>query len=169
MKKKTVVFQQKEIDHQTGAINKETKVYRVDREPEYVKLYIKDICSLLNLKKNAHEVLYQCLQYLDYEGDITLLAYKRKKIANAIGVTDQTVKNQLTLLCNSGVLLKRSNMVYAVNPNLFARGDWVNINKMRDDFQLLISYTKNKRIIKGKSVDKQPDFKSEDSMLKNIN
>ena len=80
-----------------------TKVSQLPREPEFVKLYVKDICAINNLKKNAYQVLLQCLNHMTYDGHITLLKYHREIIANAIGVTDQTVKNQLCSLVEKNI------------------------------------------------------------------
>lgn len=162
MKKKKILQISKEIDHTTQEIKRESKIYSVEREPDFVKLYVQDLCNINNLKKNAYQVLLQALYYLDYEGHITLMAYHRQKIAKAIGLTDQTVKNQLTLLCQKKILKRKSNMIYAVNPDLFAKGDWANINKMRDEFKLTIEYKSNRRIMKGKSVPRKVNLKAVD-------
>lgn len=129
-----------------------TKVSQLPREPEFVKLYVKDICAINNLKKNAYQVLLQCLNHMTYDGHITLLKYHREIIANAIGVTDQTVKNQLCSLVEKNIFKRKSNMVYVANPNLFGRGYWDDISKQIEEYSLIIEYKNDIRILKGKST-----------------
>lgn len=146
------ILQIQETIDQYNQKTRKVKISQLPREPEFVKLYIKDICAINDLKKNAYQVLLQCLYHMAYDGHITLLKYHREKIANAIGVTDQTVKNQLCLLTQKKILKRKSNMVYVANPDLFGRGYWDDIIKQREEYRLIVEYKNDTRTLKGRST-----------------
>ena len=145
---------QTHVDYNTGEIKEteQTNVIRLPREPAYVKMYIEDLSKILDLSHCSRTLVYALLRQMNYEGIITLNASARQRIADYLKITEQTVRNKLTELCKKGVLKRLNRGEYEMNPHLFAKGDWVDIHKRREKFQLTIEYDGDKRTIKAKTI-----------------
>ncbi len=148
------------VDYETGVVNEEerTKVVRLPQEPPYVKMYIDDLAAVLNLPIGVRGVLYALVQRIDYDGIITLGSTSKKKIAERLTLTIGTFDNYLTKLVKTGVLKRIGRGEFEVNPYLFARGDWAEIRRRRDNFgktfRMTITYSPGgKRKIEGKTCE----------------
>jgi hypothetical protein len=54
-----------------------------------------------------------------------------------------------------GILTSPSTHNYIFNPNLFAKGKWSDISRLRDNFKLTIDYNnKGERALKGRDMEK---------------
>ena len=106
-----------------------------------------DLFYLTQIPKSQQDVLYQLLQYVDYENNIILSARLRKKIADDLQIKPQTLSNKIHQLARNGLIKVFGRNDYAVNPNLFGRGDWKDILQRRidSDFELKIEYKKNQQ------------------------
>ncbi len=94
------------VDHETGAIEKETKeqVVRVDAEPPYIKMYIDDLCAVVNAPNSLKDVLLLALRKLDYDGYLSLSTRYRKQICTQLDITDGTLRNRVSALVKRGFL-----------------------------------------------------------------
>ncbi|HGO6848059.1 TPA: hypothetical protein ACK80Q_003100, partial [Legionella pneumophila] len=90
---------------------------------------------------------------MDYEGIITLTKSSRERLAEQVGVKETAVRNQITKLCQKGILRRVGTGEFEANPNLFARGDWSDIYKRRRDFKLVITYEDDSRTLKSSIVE----------------
>jgi len=144
-----------EVDYETGEVTKQShsKVINLPQEPPYVKMYIDDVGKLLDVPPGPRTVLYQLVRKLDYDGFISLTPAARERIADACQIGVATMSNYLTSLCKTGILRHVGRGEYEMNPNLFARGDWKDIAKRRQAFELSISYREDgTRVLKGRAV-----------------
>ena len=141
-------------DFQTGEVKskEENKIITLPREPPYVKLYIEDLGKILGLTQGCKNLVYCLLNSMGYDGVITIAKGTRERFAEQIGVQERVVKNQITKLCKTNVIKRIGTGEYEMNPNYFAKGDWIDIRKRQNDFEMKIKYTKNGREITGKSV-----------------
>lgn len=143
------------VDHETGEVTRSehSKVINLPQEPPYVKMYIDDLGRLLDVPAGPRTVLYQLVRRLDYDGFISLTPAARKRIAEACEIGVPTMSNYLTSLVQSKILKHVGRGEYEMNPHLFAKGDWKDISKRRQDFELSISYSADgKRVVNGKAV-----------------
>lgn len=141
-------------DIRTGEVVKkeETKVLTLPKEPPYVKMYIEDIGSVLGLTDGCKNLLYCLATSMPYDGIITVVKSTRERFSKITGVQENVIKNQLTALCKSGAVKRLGRSEYEINPNYFAKGDWPEIRKRQNDFEMRITYTKNGRKITGKAI-----------------
>jgi Firmicute plasmid replication protein (RepL). len=144
----------KEINFSTGEIKTEeiTNVVKIPKEPPYVKMYIDDLAKILELTSGCRSLLYFLIKKMDYEGIITLTKSSRDRLAEQIGVKETAVRNQITQLCQKGILRRIGTGEFEANPNLFARGDWSDIHKRRKCFKLTINYENEKRTLNGSAI-----------------
>lgn len=133
---------ERNVDMETGEVKSETstKVTRLPSEPPYVKLYLEDLGRLLDLPGGPQDLLFMLIRKIDYEGMITLSAGSRRRIADRLGISDQTFRNRLRALTRSGVLLRREHNEYEANPLYFARGDWRDIYERRKAITMTVTY-----------------------------
>lgn len=90
---------------------------------------------------------------MDYENMITLTSRSKKEIAERVGIKMQTFDNYLRKLVDAEIFKRIGRGEYKVNPNLFARGDWTDISRQRDEWMLTITYKANgTRQIEGKTI-----------------
>jgi predicted HTH transcriptional regulator len=141
----------KEIDFTTGEIKTEefTNVVKIPKEPPYVKMYIDDLAKILELTSGCRSLLYFLIKKMDYEGIITLTKSSRDRLAEQVGVKETAIRNQITQLCQKGILRRIGTGEFEANPNLFARGDWSDIHKRRKSFKFTITYENEARILNG--------------------
>ena len=161
-RKERVVYSEmtRTVNHETGVVNEEEhrKVVKLPQEPPYVKMYIEDLAAVLNLPIGVRGLLYALVQRIDYDGIITLGSTSKKKIAERLKITVGTFDNYLTKLVKAGVLKRIGRGEFEVNPHLFARGDWAEVRRRRDNFgktfRMTITYSPGgKRKIEGKAVE----------------
>ena len=143
------------IDHKTGEALTSEKTNKVafPKEPSYVKLYIEDIGSLMGLTTVRTDLLYSLIKIMSYDGNIRITKTTKDRICEQLGIKDGTIRKALCHYCEKGIFKRLGTGEYEANPNYFAKGDWVDIRKRQNDFELKIKYTKNgKREIKGKAI-----------------
>lgn len=161
-RKERVIYSEmtRTVNHETGVVNEEEqrKVIKLPQEPPYVKMYIEDLAAVLNLPIGVRGLLYALVQRIDYDGIITLGSTSKKRIAERLKIKIGTFDNYLTKLVKSGVLKRIGRGEFEVNPHLFARGDWAEVRRRRDNFgktfRMTITYSPNgKRKIEGKALE----------------
>lgn len=132
-------------DSGTGEILKEIKneVIFVEREPDYVKLYISDILRLTDIPKSGNEILFAMLKRMTYNNDIALYAPVKREIANELGIKEVTVSKAIELFTEKSIIIRKDRGLYVINPYFFGRGKWDEIRKIR----LQIIYSKEGRMV----------------------
>lgn len=126
------------VDYNTGEITETTskKEYKIPKEPDFVKLYIDDICDLIDLPNN--DVLFCLLKKTNYDGEVTIIkpiAEQICKLANLKNV--EYFYKLVKKYCEKNILIKKCRGLYVFNPYYFARGGWEDIYRVR----LEINYT----------------------------
>ena len=137
MKKTTKTINQEIVkeskDFKTGEIITEvsSKVFTVQREPDYVKLYVQDLSKLKGLTKGTNSILLSLVKRLPYNNELVLVASVKRAIMKETLMSMETVNKALKALVAKDVLIRKDRGLYLMNPNLFARGSWEDIKKIR--------------------------------------
>lgn len=121
-----------------------TTIAYVENEPDYVKMYLKDILKLKDIQKAGNDVLFAILKRIDYSNEIFLFAPVKRKIAEELNLKEVTISKSIEDLCKKEIIIRKERGVYVVNPFYFGRGKWENIKRIR----LEIEYGTNGRILK---------------------
>ena len=134
-----------QVVDENGVLKHEVKSQNVivEREPDYVKLYIRDILRLNDIPKSGNEVLLAILRRMNYSNDIILISSIKKEIAEELGIKEITLRKAIELFVEKSILLRRDRSVYIINPYFFGRGKWEEIKKIR----LLIEYSKEGKMV----------------------
>lgn len=112
-------------------------------EPEYIKLYIRDLGGLCGLTAGETKILLQIAGMTNHHGVIALPAGIKSIIANNVGYKQAVINNALTKFCNPNInVMKRTGVgVYELNPDYFARGKWHEIKERRKAFYAKTTYS----------------------------
>jgi hypothetical protein len=83
---------------------------------------------------------------MNYQGEIVINAAIKRDIARTLGVggskPEQVVSNSMTRLVKNDILFRKDTGVYIANPHLFAKGEWSEIQELRDSYvELKVRYT----------------------------
>lgn len=155
---KIVQISERMMINDSGEILQEerSRVINLPSEPPFIKMYLEDISKLLDVPAGPRVVLYQLVKKMDYDGFISLTPAARKRIALTCSLSVGAFNNYLTDLCKATILRNVGRGEYEVNPHLFAKGEWKDISKRRQSFQLSVIYDKSgKRTISGKFIDEE--------------
>ncbi|UIJ70209.1 replication/maintenance protein RepL (plasmid) [Bacillus cereus] len=134
LKKVSKVTKSKIIDVNTGEIQEEEEIIDayVDKEPDYVKLYLKDIIALNNLPKGLDKVINVLLKTMSYDNMIILNSFIKKQMTEELGYkTVQVLNNNINKLVNAEILFRKGTGTYQVNAHYFGRGHWHDIQEIR--------------------------------------
>jgi len=133
-------------DNTTGNISEveQFTTHIVGREPDFVKMYIKDLGRMMDLNKSDDKILFSLLQTMGYDNMIHIDMYTKKKIEEELSMPLNTINASIKNLYNAGILIRKAHGRYLVNPTLFARGKWEDIVKIRME----IEYSSEGKVIK---------------------
>ena len=124
-------------------IEMKTRNVLVESEPPYVKLYLDDIVMLHDLPKSCSDVLFALIKNsMTYSNTLIINNYIKDEVVKMLGYKSrQSVSNAITKFIKADILRRISSGVYTLNPHLFARGAWKDIQCMRSEWlHLNISY-----------------------------
>lgn len=118
---------------ENGVLTKELKhqLSYVEREPDYVKLYIGDILRLKDIPRSGNEILLAILKRMTYNNDIALFAPVKREIANELKIKEITVSKAIELFTLKSILLRKDRGLYLINPYFFGIGRWEKIKEIR--------------------------------------
>lgn len=127
------------IDHETGEVLKERKKvkYSIPSEPDFVKVYLKDLLYLVGLPKFQAGVVYWMMQNCNYADTnfgmcVVINSMVKETIMSAIGIKNiKVIDNCLTALTKKKIVERLGRGTYRLNPYLFGRGDWTDILNIR--------------------------------------
>ncbi|MEK4750939.1 MULTISPECIES: replication/maintenance protein RepL [Bacillales] len=134
LKKVSKVITNKVTDIITGEIKHEEQLIDayVDKEPDYVKLYLKDIVALNDLPKGLDRVINVLLKTMSYDNMIILNSFIKKQMTEELGYKSvQVLNNNINKLVNAKILFRKGTGTYQVNALYFGRGHWHEIQEIR--------------------------------------
>ena len=129
MKKTT--FEQQTVDIRTGEVIKTYSESVVQREPDYVKLYLESITKLNDVQGWTDPILHELLRLMNYGNEIVLNAAVKKRMALGLEISTRTIDNALSMLVKKNIIFRVDTGLYKGNPFLFGKGEWRDIRELR--------------------------------------
>ena len=130
------------VDAETGEVKSSNEVRRtfsVSKEPAFVKMYLDDLGMLHGLSRSNISVLHSLLKHMNFADDdipqaVLVNSFLKKQILmeNPNLNHTQTVTNSISELKKAGILEELGRGAYRFNPFLFGRGEWKDIEKLRE-------------------------------------
>jgi|SaaInlStandDraft_4_1057021.scaffolds.fasta_scaffold20456_1 hypothetical protein len=148
MQKITYLTESCSTNHETGEIqsSESCTTIQIPQEPPFVKLYLDDIVRLNDLPKSSSKVLRGMIKYMSYNSDIVINAGLKRIIAKEIGIKEQSISNAITGFIKKDIMTRVETGIYMLNPELFAKGSWTDVRKLRNKYvELRITYKDGKR------------------------
>lgn len=129
------------VDGETGEIieTELVEVYKGEREPDYVKMYIRDIARLSELPKGMDSILMALIRSMGYNNVIPVYKPIKKMISKDLGVSISYINKSIDAFHKKGIFIRMDRGLYLADPELFARGSWRDIKELR----LIIEYHQN--------------------------
>ncbi len=145
------------INDRTGEIlESSSSTIAFTQEPEFVKLYFQDMLLLHSLSSTGNRAINVLISKMNYDNEIVLTSGIKNELAKKLSIAKNTLEHAISELVKKGILLKKGNNWYLVNPKLYARGKWQDIQKL----QMTLTYSENGRIIDvSSSTQKELPFK----------
>jgi hypothetical protein len=107
----------------------------VEREPDFVKLYISDILKLSDISKGNNDILLALLKRINYENEVFVMSHVKEEIAKELNLKVVTINKAISILSEKNILLRKARGCYLMNPFFFGRGKWENIKKIRMELE----------------------------------
>ena len=138
--KKNILRVEEEVDRETGEVTRSKQTVQFSIEPSYVKLYLDCLGAFtknVGLNESLNELLIETLRYMSYadeEQTIYLNSAIKSKICAKTGKTMARYNQAVTKWVKSGILKRVNRGEYQVNPFIFGKGDWRDIEHLRATF-----------------------------------
>lgn len=141
------------VDNITGEVTLTEKraIVKQAKTPEFIMMFTEGAPFLAGAKLTGSQtaVLFMLLHkfVLPTDNVLLLTAYTRQTISNEMKIAKNTVDSAILTLIEKNIILVKKEMgkVYYLNPNIFGRGNWNDIKKLR--YQTSVEYDfENKNI-----------------------
>jgi len=122
----------------------------IEKEPDYIKMYLADVTRLKELPKNTDKVLHLLLKSMSYKNIIPAYAPIKRMICNELNIKMDTLNKAIDNLYKEGILIRIERGIYMADPHLFGKGEWKNIKNLR----LIVEYKEDgTREISGERIE----------------
>ena len=120
-------------DHDTGEVTKthSQNVSAFEKEPPYVKLYLQDIGQLNGLTPTEQDLVHELVFNMGYNNVVPSYKPIKESIAEKLGVSLSAINKGIQSLYEKGILIRKARGFYIMDPNLFGRGSWQDISKIK--------------------------------------
>lgn len=156
-KKKTKVIRNETervvVDYETGEIIEQSKTstHAVEKEPDFVKLYLSDIGTMMGLAPADQKVFMSLARHMSYNNMVVLIKAVKEQICKELDLSLNTINKSIDNLKKADLLIKYTDSegnekksCWVVNPYFVAKGKWEDIRSIR----LQIDYTNEGKKVK---------------------
>ena len=139
-KKNRVLYEETEIDNETGEVIRRKTSLQFTKEPAYVKLYFDCLGVVIKndgLNECLNDMLLEVLKFANYADEeqiVTLTAYQKEQICKKTGKSLSRLEQAITTWTKNKVLIRVSRGTYKINPWIFGKGEWRDISNLRAKF-----------------------------------
>lgn len=121
------------MDADTGEITSETKtaVKRLENTPDFIMVFTDSIGEFAGLTGGESALLFGILGEATKNNEVVLNKTIKDRIALRMGINSTSINPMITRIVKSKMLLKNGRGVYLLNPNIFGKGSWRDIKKLR--------------------------------------
>lgn len=135
---KNVIYRQdiKSVDNATGEVTNTTsrKLSKVKRTPDFIMLFTKHVAFLEHLLKGETAVLSEILsKYVGIENLLNMSPAIRAAITRKLEVDKSYVNKAISGLVKKEIIIKDQDGLAYLNPHLFGKGNWEDVNQLRHE------------------------------------
>lgn len=141
--KKKIIRNETELiiaDRMTGEImsSQKTTTHAVEKEPDFIKLYLQDVGVLMGLSPSDQKVFISLAKHMSYNNLVVLIKPIKEQMCKELNLSLNTINKTIDNLKNAQLLLKfqdeegnEKRSCWRVNPYLAAKGTWNDIRAIR--------------------------------------
>jgi len=122
-------------DYEGNVVEKRSNlVFRHGAEPDYIKLYLDTILYLSDLPAWVNGTLLYFLKratYASSEQVVYMNSCLKNEMMASLQVSKSTIDKAITNLVKSNIIYRKGRGTYVINPNLFGKGEWKDIENIR--------------------------------------
>ena len=111
------------------------------QEPDFVKLYVKDLCSVKGLSTTQYKIFYFMLENMNWDNVVAYGSNTKDKFLESHGLINQTFNNNIAKLIQSGLIERIGRGEFLVNKRYAVKAEWSKVQKIR----WVTEYTKEGR------------------------
>jgi len=108
-----------------------TEIAMFEKEPPYVKLYLEDIGRLNGLNASEQKVVNELVLNMGYNNVVPSYRPVKEMIAAKLQMQYNTLDKAIKELHRKGILIRKARGFYVMDPNIFGRGNWKDVKKIR--------------------------------------
>nr|WP_180355089.1 replication/maintenance protein RepL [Providencia stuartii] len=109
------------IDQSTGEIIS---------EPEFVKVYIRDLCRVKGLNATQYKIFNFMLLNMNYENVVAYGSRTKNSFLTANDLKPQTFNNNINFLISAGLIERISRGEFRVNKKFAVKVDWTKVQSI---------------------------------------
>jgi len=123
LKKQKIIGTQKFINAETGEIRECVVIEKnIEQDFNFFKVWLMDLVGILEIVGNKKiKVINYIFNNLNTQSNVFIGT--QDEISKKIGVSRVVVNQTFKILIESGLLVKRNNSVYMINPNVLVKGN----------------------------------------------
>jgi hypothetical protein len=127
------------IDVTSGQVFKSVKtdVYGKTKEPTFIKLYIDDIARLNDLPTGLSRILLEIVKSMSYNNVFAAYMPIKNVMCARLGITINYLNKAIDTFHKKGLFIRLGRGMYLVDPEIFAKGSWEDIQELR----LVVKYS----------------------------
>lgn len=99
-------------------------------EPEFVKVYIRDLSRVKGLNATQHEIFNFMLLNMNYDNVVAYGSKTKEHFLKFHGIKSQTFNNNIASLISSGMIERISRGEFRVNKKYAAKVDWSKVQSI---------------------------------------
>ena len=102
----------------------------VKREPEFVKMYITDLCSVKGVTALQNKIFYFMLQNMNYENEVSYGSTAKNRFLSEHNTTNASFNNNVKGLLGAKLIGKLSRGEFIVNKKYAVKVPWHKVDSI---------------------------------------
>tara|TARA_R100000541_G_scaffold50987_1_gene58303 strand:+ start:1187 stop:1594 length:408 start_codon:yes stop_codon:yes gene_type:complete len=115
-------------------------------EPDFVKLYVKDVCKVKGLTTPLYRMFHFMLMNMNYDNIVSYGVNTKRKFLEESGIANSTFDNSVSKLINAGLIERVGRGEFRVNKKYAVKVDWHKVQEI----EWTTRYTRSGKIEKVK-------------------
>lgn len=113
-----------------GAKYLDEKTGEILEEPEFVKLYVRDLCRVKGLSSTQYKIFNFMLGNMNAENVVSFGPRTKEKFLLEQGVKTQTFNNNVAKLIEAGLIARIGRNEFLINKQYAVKVDWTKVQSI---------------------------------------
>ena len=100
-------------------------------EPDFVKLYVKDLCLLKGLTGTQYRIFNFMIDNMNWVNEVSYAAKTKERFLKEHDLLNQSFNNNISRLIQSGLIERMGRGEFLVNKKYAVKTEWSKVQKIR--------------------------------------